>query len=36
MLTTQFGGELSVNRAEPDTIVEAKIPLFAANLGGLI
>jgi PAS domain S-box-containing protein len=28
----QFGGELSVNRAEPGTLLEAKIPLFSANL----
>jgi PAS domain S-box-containing protein len=33
----QFGGELSVHRAEPGTVVEAKIPLlFGASLGGLI
>jgi PAS domain S-box-containing protein len=29
----QLGGELSVNRAEPGTAVEAKIPLFMANVG---
>jgi PAS domain S-box-containing protein len=28
----QFGGELTVTPAEPGTIVEAKIPLFAANI----
>jgi len=26
----QLGGELSVNRAEPGTLLEAKIPLFNA------
>jgi signal transduction histidine kinase len=31
----QFGGELSVNRAEPGPLLEAKIPLFSANLGAL-
>lgn len=30
----QFGGELSVNRAEPGTLLEAKIPLFNATLPG--
>src|ERR1700735_372391 len=29
----QLGGELSVKRAEPGTLVEAKIPLFMANFG---
>lgn len=28
----QFGGELSVNRAEPGTLMEAKIPLFGPSL----
>lgn len=28
----QFGGELNVNRAEPGTLLEAKIPLFNARL----
>ncbi len=27
----QFGGELSIGRAEPGTIVEAKIPLFLSS-----
>ncbi len=27
----QFGGELSVSRAEPGTVVECKIPLFGAD-----
>jgi PAS domain S-box-containing protein len=27
----QFGGELTVSRAEPGTLVEAKIPLFSAE-----
>jgi signal transduction histidine kinase len=29
----QFGGELTVVRAEPGTLVEAKIPLFSAEIG---
>ena len=29
----QFGGELSVTRAEPGTLVETKIPLFASDVG---
>jgi PAS domain S-box-containing protein len=29
----QFGGELTVTRAEPGTLVEAKIPIFGADLG---
>jgi PAS domain S-box-containing protein len=28
----QFGGELSVNRAEPGTLLEAKIPLFGPTV----
>jgi PAS domain S-box-containing protein len=28
----QFGGELNLSRAEPGTVVEAKIPLFSAGL----
>jgi PAS domain S-box-containing protein len=28
----QFGGELNVTRAEPGTMLEARIPLFSANL----
>lgn len=31
----QFGGELSVTRAEPGTVLEAKIPLFNTSLGTL-
>src|SRR5208283_3488476 len=31
----QFGGELTVSRAEPGTIVEAKIPLFISDLSAL-
>jgi two-component system, NarL family, sensor kinase len=31
----QFGGELSVNRAEPGTVLEAKIPLFGSNFSVL-
>ena len=27
----QFGGELTVSRAEPGTLVEAKIPIFSSN-----
>jgi signal transduction histidine kinase len=27
----QFGGELTVTRAEPGTLVEAKIPLFSTD-----
>jgi signal transduction histidine kinase len=27
----QFGGELTVARAEPGTLVEAKIPLFSVE-----
>jgi signal transduction histidine kinase len=27
----QFGGELTVTRAEPGTLVEAKIPLFSTE-----
>ena len=26
---SQFGGQLTISRAEPGTLVEAKIPLFA-------
>jgi two-component system, NarL family, sensor kinase len=29
----QFGGELTVTRAEPGTLVEAKIPLFSMEAG---
>ena len=29
----QFGGELTVTRAEPGTLVEAKIPLFSMDAG---
>src|SRR5271156_277871 len=29
----QFGGELTVTRAEPGTLVEAKIPLFSLEIG---
>jgi PAS domain S-box-containing protein len=28
----QFGGELTMSRAEPGTLVEAKIPLFMSNM----
>jgi two-component system, NarL family, sensor kinase len=28
----QFGGELSVSRAQPGTIVEARIPLFGSEI----
>jgi PAS domain S-box-containing protein len=28
----QFGGELQITRAEPGTLLEARIPLFTANL----
>jgi signal transduction histidine kinase len=31
----QFGGELTLSRAEPGTLVEAKIPLFYSDLGTL-
>ena len=31
----QFGGELTLSRAEPGTLVEAKIPLFSSDLGAL-
>jgi PAS domain S-box-containing protein len=31
----QFGGELFIGRAEPGTIVEAKIPLFTSDVGTL-
>lgn len=31
----QFGGELTLSRAEPGTLVEAKIPLFRLDLGTL-
>jgi PAS domain S-box-containing protein len=31
----QFGGELTLSRAEPGTLVEARIPLFRADLGTL-
>jgi PAS domain S-box-containing protein len=31
----QFGGELTVSRAEPGTVVEARIPLFASEVGTL-
>jgi PAS domain S-box-containing protein len=30
----QFGGELTVTRAEPGTLVEARIPLFNTEIGG--
>jgi signal transduction histidine kinase len=29
----QFGGELTVSRSEPGTLVEGKIPLFSSDLG---
>jgi signal transduction histidine kinase len=29
----QFGGDLTVSRAEPGTLVEAKIPLFSMEAG---
>jgi hypothetical protein len=29
----QFGGELIISRAEPGTLVEAKIPLFGLDFG---
>jgi PAS domain S-box-containing protein len=29
----QFGGELTISRAEPGTLVEAKIPLFDSDIG---
>jgi signal transduction histidine kinase len=28
----QFGGELTISRAEPGTRVEARIPLFGSNI----
>jgi signal transduction histidine kinase len=31
----QFGGELTVSRAEPGTLIEAKIPLFSPNASEL-
>ena len=31
----QFGGELTVTRAEPGTLVEAKIPLFSSEVSAL-
>lgn len=31
----QFGGELTLSRAEPGTLVEAKIPLFSSAIEGL-
>jgi signal transduction histidine kinase len=31
----QFGGELTVTRAEPGTLVTAKIPLFSVDVGNL-
>lgn len=31
----QFGGELTVSRATPGTLVEAKIPLFGSGIGSL-
>ncbi len=31
----QFGGEMTVSRAEPGTLVEAKIPLFRLDFGTL-
>jgi PAS domain S-box-containing protein len=31
----QFGGELTLSRAEPGTLVEAKIPLFSSAVDGL-
>jgi PAS domain S-box-containing protein len=31
----QFGGELSVNRAEPGTLLEAKIPVFGSHFSVL-
>ena len=31
----QFGGELTVSRAEPGTLVEAKIPLFSSEVSAL-
>jgi two-component system NarL family sensor kinase len=29
----QFGGELTMSRAEPGTLVEARIPLFGSDIG---
>ena len=29
----EFGGELTMSRAEPGTLVEARIPLFGSNIG---
>jgi signal transduction histidine kinase len=29
----QFGGELTMSRAEPGTLVEAQIPLFGSGIG---
>jgi signal transduction histidine kinase len=31
----QFGGELTVSRAEPSTLVETKIPLFSSDPSAL-
>jgi signal transduction histidine kinase len=31
----QFGGELTVSRAEPGTLVETKIPLFSSEASAL-
>ena len=31
----QFGGELTLSRAEPCTLVETKIPLFPLGFGTL-
>jgi signal transduction histidine kinase len=31
----QFGGELTVSRALPGTVVEARIPLFDSGIGQL-
>jgi signal transduction histidine kinase len=31
----QFGGELTVSRTEPGTLVETKIPLFSSEASAL-